>query len=104
MSPKIGCQGTASSLFCLESLAFGSTLSLCPTFEQLHGDPSWAPQRARGKESCPCRRHRQTQVRSLGREDPLEEEVTTHSGILAGKLHGRGAWWASVHGVAKSPK
>ena len=29
-----------------------------------------------------------TQVRSLGREDPLEEEMATHSGILAGKSHG----------------
>ena len=25
----------------------------------------------------------ETQVRSLGREDPLEREVATHSGILA---------------------
>ena len=28
----------------------------------------------------------QRQVRSLGREDPLEEGVATHSGILAGKV------------------
>ena len=26
---------------------------------------------------------RETQVRSLGQEDPLEKEMTTHSGILA---------------------
>ena len=35
-------------------------------------------------------------VRSLGQEDPLEEEMATHSSILA-----RGAWWTIVHGVAK---
>ena len=29
------------------------------------------------------------QVRSLGREDPLEEEVATHSNILAWKVHGQ---------------
>ena len=28
----------------------------------------------------------ETQVRSLGREDPLEKEMTTHSGILAWKI------------------
>ena len=27
-----------------------------------------------------------TQVRSLGREDPLEKEMTTHSSILAWKI------------------
>ena len=28
-------------------------------------------------------------VQSLGREDPLEEGVATHSSILAGKFHGQ---------------
>ena len=28
-------------------------------------------------------------VRSLGREDPLEEEMATHSSILACKTHGQ---------------
>ena len=41
-------------------------------------------------------------VRSLGWEDPLENEMTTHSSILAWKNSMvRGAWWATVHGVAK---
>ena len=31
----------------------------------------------------------ETWVRSLGREDPLEEEVATHSSILACKSHGQ---------------
>ena len=44
----------------------------------------------------------ETQVRSLGREDPLEKEMAAHSSILAGKIPWtRGAWWAAVHGVAK---
>ena len=29
---------------------------------------------------------RETQVRSLGQEDPLEEEVATHSSILAWRI------------------
>ena len=45
----------------------------------------------------------ETQVQSLGQEDPLEEGVATHSSILAWRIPmGRGAWRASVHGVAKS--
>ena len=44
-------------------------------------------------------------IRDLGsipeREDPLEEGVATTPGFLPGESH-RGAWWATVHGVAKS--
>ena len=36
-----------------------------------------------------CLLMQQTQVRSLGREDPLEKEMATHSSILAGKSHGQ---------------
>ena len=31
----------------------------------------------------------ETQVRSLGQEDPLEKEMATHFGILPGKSHGQ---------------
>ena len=42
------------------------------------------------------------QVRSLGWEDPLEKEMATHSSILAWENSmDRGAWWATVHGVAR---
>ena len=45
----------------------------------------------------------ETQVQSLGWEDPLEKEMATHSSILGlENLMDRGAWWAAVHGVAKS--
>ena len=39
----------------------------------------------------------ETQVQTLDWEDPLENGMATHSSILD-----RGAWWATVHGVAKS--
>ena len=43
------------------------------------------------------------QVRSLGCEDPLEEGMATHSGILAWRIpKDRGAQQAAAHGVAKS--
>ena len=41
-------------------------------------------------------------VRSLGWEDPLEEGMATHSSILAWRIPmDSGAWWATVHVVAK---
>ena len=45
----------------------------------------------------------ETQVRSLGQEDPLGEEMATHSSVLAREI----PWTeepggATVHGVAKS--
>ena len=45
---------------------------------------------------------RETWVRSLGWEDPLEELMATHSSILAWNLPmDRGIWQATVHGVAE---
>ena len=40
----------------------------------------------------------ETQVQSLGREDPLEKGMATHSSILAWRI----PWWATVHGVTNS--
>ena len=44
----------------------------------------------------------ETAVWSLGREDPLEEEMSNHSSILAWGNPDRGAWQATDHGVSKS--
>ena len=38
------------------------------------------------KNSPTMREIQETQVRSLGREDPLEKEMATHSSILAEKI------------------
>ena len=46
----------------------------------------------------------ETQVQSLGQEDPLEMGMATHSSVptyLENSMN-RGAWRATVHGVAKS--
>ena len=46
---------------------------------------------------------RETWVQSLGWEDPPEEGMATHSSILAWRIPmDRGAWRATVHGVAES--
>ena len=44
------------------------------------------PSGTRAKElACLCRRH-ETQIQSLGHEDPLEEGMATHSSILAWRI------------------
>ena len=44
----------------------------------------------------------ETWVQSLGWEDPLEEEMATHSCSCLEDFIGRGAWWATVYRVTKS--
>ena len=49
--------------------------------------------------ACQYLKH-ETQVWSLGQEDPLEEEMATHSSILAwGILMDRGAWRALLYSI-----
>ena len=43
----------------------------------------------------------ETQVQSLGWEDPLEKEMAPTVIFLPGKSYGRRAWWATVHGVIR---
>ena len=44
-----------------------------------------------------------TWVQSLSWEDSLEDGMATHFSILAWRIPmDRDAWWATVHGVAKS--
>ena len=45
----------------------------------------------------------ETWVGSLGRKNPPEKDMATHSSILAWRIpKDRGAWWAIVHGVIKT--
>ena len=45
----------------------------------------------------------ETWVQSLGWENPMEKGMATHSSILAWRIPmGKGAWRATVHGIAKS--
>ena len=47
----------------------------------------------------------ETWVQSLGWEVSLEEDMATHSSIFTWRIPtDRGAWWATVHGVAKSER
>ena len=44
----------------------------------------------------------ETQVQSLGLEDPLEKGIQFTPVFLAGKFHGQRCLGAAVHGVAES--
>ena len=44
----------------------------------------------------------ETQVRSLGRENPLEKKMATHSSTLTWKIPWTEEPGSTVHGVAKS--
>ena len=42
-------------------------------------------------------------VQSMDWEDPLEEGMAAHFSILAWRIPmDSGAWWATIHGIAKS--
>ena len=65
---------------------------------ETHGEGFLVAQRVKNPPAM-----RETWIRSLGWDDPLEEGVATHSSILAWRIPmDKGAWWATVHGVAKS--
>ena len=81
-------------------------VSLCSTGNSTYctvvtwiGLPRWFC----GKEStCWCKKTQEMWVRSLGQADPLEEEIATHSSVLAwGSPMDRGAWRATVCRVAE---
>ena len=65
-----------------------------------HGSHQGAPD-AQWQRTCLPMQERC--IQSLGREDPLEKEMATHSNILVYRTPmDRRAWTATVHGVAKS--
>ena len=62
---------------------------------------SWASLVAQMVKNLPALQ--ETWVRSPGWEDSLEEGMANHSSFLAWRIPmDRGAWWGTVHGVAKS--
>ena len=54
---------------------------------QLLRDKMGFPGGLAGREpACQCRKHKRSQVQSLGEEDPLAKEMATHSSILSWKI------------------
>ena len=59
----------------------------------------WASLVARTVKSLPA--IQETQVPSVGQEDPMEKGMATHSSVLAWRIPGTGEpWWAAVYGIA----
>ena len=68
--------------------------------ERLPNQYSWASLVAQMVTNPPAMW--ETSAQSLVWEDPLEEGKATYSSILVWRVPmGRGAWWTTVHGVAK---
>ena len=62
---------------------------------------SWAFQVAQMVKNPPAMW--ETWVQSLGWDNPLEEGMASHSSILAWRIPmDRGAWQATIHGIAES--
>ena len=77
------------------------TLPLCSRSSQISCQYSWASMVAQMVTNPPA--VQETCIRSLGWEDPLEEDMASHSSILAWSISmDRGAWWATVHGITES--
>ena len=71
------------------------------SFLWLSNIPLWASLVAQTVKNPPAMQ--ETWILSLDWEDPLEEGMAIHSSIFAWRIPmDRGAWWATVHGVAKS--
>ena len=66
---------------------------------RIRGFPGAAVVKKKKKSAC----QQETQVWSLGQEDPLEKEMATHSSVLAWETHGqRSLAGYTVHGVTKN--
>ena len=63
----------------------------------------WASQVVQWEKNLPATKETQEiWVKFLGREDPLEEGMATHSSIPAWRIPWTGAWQATVHVVTES--
>ena len=91
----------AETNFLEESGCWGNQTSELSKLFRQQERLSWASLVAQTVKNPPAMR--ETWVQSLGWEDPLEEAMATHSSILAWRIPmDRGAWEATVHGVAES--
>ena len=83
-NPGVGCHFLLQGPFLTQGLNLYLPYPLrCRQIPHHWATRAGFPGGASGKEpACQCRRH-EMQVRSLGREGPLEEGMATHSSILA---------------------
>ena len=96
---------SVQSLPCLTLLLAGQSLEnksgYLPSLLPNSCLSTWAFLVAQTVKNLPAMR--ETWVRSLGWEDPLEEGMATHPSILAWRIPmDRGTWQATVYGVTKS--
>ena len=93
--------GVPSCVPNLERSCEGEALSVAPTsggvFSIGYGPQGGFHSPSEVKNLPAMQGTQETEVGSLGWEDPLEEVMATHSSILACRITmDRGAWWATV--------
>ena len=79
------------------------TMLACVVFlvkKSVSSSVPWASLVAQMVKNLPAMQ--ETRVQSLGREDPLDKGMATHSCFCLENPMDRGAWCATIHGVAKS--
>ena len=92
-SPILNVYPSASQFFCNSNTNSHVTFKI---YLEFLGFPDGSDSKA---STCNV----ETQIQSLGQEDPLEKEMTTHSSILAWRIPWtEGAWQATVHEVTKN--
>ena len=64
--------------------------------QSVHNDFGLPKQHSGKVSACQCGRQKEMGIQSLGLEDPMEEEMATHSSILAWKI----AWKRSLLGYS----
>ena len=103
---QFGVRGGGINIFLNKYESVGSTLeSVGKALSFLRrwcGEPGGFPSNPEVKNPPAVRDPQERCVHSLCPEDPLEEGMQPTPVFLPGESMNRGAWWATVHRVAKS--
>ena len=86
-----------------QALSYTRCLLVLVTMLLRNQEASWASQMAlAAKNPPPNAGDQEVWFQSPNWEDPLKEQMATHSSVLAGKIHWQRSLWPAVHRVTES--
>ena len=86
-----------------QALSYTLCLLVLATMPLRNQEASWASQMALVVKNLPTNAgDKEAWFQSPNWDDPLKEQLATHSSILAGKIQGQRSLWAAVHRVTES--
>ena len=86
-----------------QALSYTRCLLVLVTMLLRNQEASWASQMALAvKNPPPNAGDQEVWFQSPNWEDPLKEQMATHSSVLAGKIHRQRSLWPAVHRVTES--